>query len=152
MSQETKSLMKKKFTRCEVMKMEEKKMIKEEIENELKRLDDIILYLTYPDWGGRKVEFVDGTVIMFSISDIEQMKQALQQLRDIDINEVLRKAEERLAEVTRELNRLREENQHLLLDLEERKRIITDEDKIKEWELLHNEIYILRKRLENFEH
>jgi len=132
--------------------MEEKKMIKEEIENELKRLDDIILYLTYPDWGGRKVEFVDGTVIMFSISDIEQMKQALQQLRDIDINEVLRKAEERLAEVTRELNRLREENQHLLLDLEERKRIITDEDKIKEWELLHNEIYILRKRLENFEH
>jgi len=133
---------------------EEKRKLKDQIESELKRLDDAILYLTYPAWCERKVEFIDGTVIRFNISDIGQMKQALQQLRDIDINEVLRKAEERLKEAVKELNKLKEENQYLLLSLEECEahRHITDEDKNKEWELLHNEIYILRKRLENFEY
>jgi len=98
--------------------LEKRDRLKEEVRNEINRLKDIVKAVEY--W--YTVYLVDGTEIKI-YDNVSTLEKALAELRNVDVNKVLRNAIEmhkkKIEELERENEKLRREKRELLEKLKE---------------------------------
>jgi len=121
-----------------------------ELNSELERLKDFIVEITE-----NSVELSDGTVITLDRHNTEKLRETIEPLKKIDIKELWKKTVERIETLMREYSNLKDKIEILYEALEEHEAVrkpFEDEETIRQWLQLKQELMILRKRREELEY
>jgi len=121
-----------------------------ELNSELERLKDFIVEITE-----NSVELSDGTVITLDRHNTEKLRETIEPLKKIDIKELWKKTAKRMDALMIEYSNLMDKVKIFYEALEEHEAVrkpFEDEETVRQWVQLKQELAILRKRREELEH